>query len=86
MTQLELFTAPKPPTEKQRQLKRLLSFLKSGGHVDPTTSYQKVGILAISQRVGNLKEMGWDVKSCKLKTAGGAVVSEYYLDNCGVNI
>jgi hypothetical protein len=39
------------------------------------------GCYALSQRVGELKRMGWPIKSRMIVTTGGARVSEYFMED-----
>ena len=57
----------------------LLSALQRGLRLTPLTSPAACGVVALSQEVGRLKELGWPVKSQMITLTSGKRVSEYWL-------
>lgn len=69
-------TLPKVGT----QCHALLALLIMGGRftVASALAEPKLRIYALSQRIGELKRMGWDIGSEWVETEGGARVKRYY--------
>jgi hypothetical protein len=78
MTQLELFTAPKTPTGPQEMA--ILSYLRSGNSLTVLEAIEKFGCYALSQRAGDLRRMGWPIKSEIIKTDTGKHIARYYFE------
>ncbi len=76
--QLELFSAPVEPTSKQHG--DILEYLRTGRSLTFLESVQKLGVLALSQRIGELKKMGWDIKSELIKTDTGKHIARYWIE------
>lgn len=77
MNQLDLLCRI-PPEGKQHY--RLLVAFQRGESLTVGEALAKYHVYALSQRVGELKKMGWPIKSEIVKTNGGARVSRYWLD------
>lgn len=75
---LELFNPVRVPREHTQNY-RLLIALQSGVRLTVAKALSEHQIYALSQRIGELKRLGWPIKSRTVETAGGAHVSEYFL-------
>lgn len=78
MTQLDLLCR-EPRTGTQHH-KLLLAFQR-GESLTVGVALEKYGVYALSQRVGELKKMGWPIESETIETDGGAHVSRYWMVN-----
>lgn len=80
--QLELTTAARKyqPNPRGNQQCRALFWMMSGHRLNITNAPQVCGIGALSQRMGDLRRDGWDIKSEIITTPGGARISEYYME------
>jgi hypothetical protein len=80
MTQLAIsFDAPKPlcvVPPKDTQLGRLLRALQRGMRPTIITAGPELGIGALSQRIGQLRLMGWQIRD---RRVAGKPYVEYYL-------
>lgn len=74
MTQRDLFV--KVPADGTQHHKLLLAF-KRGEFLTVGEALTKYQVYALSQRVGELKKMGWPITSETVETSGGARVSRY---------
>lgn len=79
MTQLDLLEPRFKVPERGGQLYEILVYLQSGGRLTMAKALTELGVGALSQRVGDLKRMGWPIQSRTIETNGGARVSEYFL-------
>jgi hypothetical protein len=61
-----------------RKTNRILEALLEGHHLTVALALQQYGVYALSQEVGRLKRLGWQVESRTVETPG-AYVSEYWL-------
>lgn len=77
MTQAELFDC-RLPDEKTLSY-RLLMALKSGERLTPLLALEKFNCLSLSQRLGELKRMGWPIQSRLVTVPSGKKVAEYSL-------
>lgn len=57
----------------------LLLALQAGERLTVAKALTEYGCYALSQRMGELKKMGWPIRSRTIETQGGARVSEYWL-------
>lgn len=78
MTQLELMPVRMPKQGSQHY--ELLMAMKQGKRLTVARALTEHGVYALSQRVGELKRMGWPILSRTIETAGGARVSEYWME------
>jgi len=62
------------------QAHELLTAMKNGKRLTVAIALTEHGCYALSQRVGELKRMGWPIQSRTITVAGGARVSEYWMD------
>ena len=74
MTQLELVC--KVPARGTQNYELLYAFQR-GEMLTVAEALTRYGIYALSQRVGELKRMGWPIVAEPYETAGGARVSRY---------
>ena len=65
--------------EKGTQCYELLRAFQRGERLTVKTALDQYGVYALSQRVGDLKRLGWPVESASRKTEGGATVSVYFM-------
>jgi hypothetical protein len=79
VTQLEMLPEVRLP-ERGTQNFELLMAMKNGERLTVAAAVIEHGVYALSQRVGELKRMGWPIKSRMVKTPSGARVSEYFLE------
>ena len=77
-TQLQMFTEPKTPTGPQHRA--ILNYLRAGNSLTVGEALEKLGIYALSQRCGDLRKMGYPIKSELIKTESGKHISKYSLD------
>ena len=61
------------------QLEILAEALDRGERLTVAVALDRYGIYALSQRVGELKRIGYPVQSRTIETPTGKHVSEYYL-------
>jgi hypothetical protein len=59
---------------------RLLMAMQNGERLTVAAALNEYGVFALSQRCGELKRMGWPIRSRMVDTAGGARVAEYWLE------
>lgn len=69
---------PTHPKSTQKQLWALLEALRRGERLS-TISALAYGCGACSQRMGDLRRLGWPVESENVKNANGGFHAEYYL-------
>ena len=65
--------------EQGTQAYALLRAFKRGERLTVKTALDQYGVYALSQRVGELKRMGWPIESTTVTTSGGAKVSCYWM-------
>lgn len=79
MTQLDLLEPRCRVPERGGQLFELLMALQNGERLTVAKALTEHGVYALSQRMGDLRRMGWPIQSVTITTPGGARVSEYFL-------
>lgn len=62
------------------QLYEILMYLKNGGRLTVAKALQELDVFALSQRVGDLKRMGWPIHSEMVEVRSGKRVAEYWLE------
>jgi hypothetical protein len=72
---------PLYPFSTQKQLWTLLEALRRGERLTVMVSLQKYGCYALSQRMGELRGLGWKVQTRRITLKNGKIVSEYWLEN-----
>ena len=65
---------------KDPQLTVLLKYLQAGHKITMAEALAKLRIGALSQRIGDLKRKGYDIKTETHKTETGARVARYYMN------
>ena len=78
MTQLDLMPVRAPT--RGTQAYEILSYLQAGGRLTVAKALRELNVYALSQRIGELRRGGWPIQSHTVETAGGARVSEYWLE------
>lgn len=78
------FTKPAPrqpryPKSSQTQLWALLTALQAGKSFTFLDSVHELGIAALSQRVGDLRKLGWPIRDKWEETKNGATIKRYSL-------
>ena len=79
MTQLELIAKPIYPRSSQKQLWELLGALERGEKLTVMVALQKYQCYALSQRMGELRVLGWPIQSRMVEVESGKHVAEYWL-------
>jgi hypothetical protein len=78
VTQADLcFDAPVKIPQKGTQNYRLLMAMQNGERLTVALALSEFGVYALSQRMGELKRMGWPIRSRMVEVEGGARVAEY---------
>jgi Helix-turn-helix domain len=70
---------PTMPNEYQHQLRDILRELQRGRRLTVAVALSELGVYALSQRIGELRRLGWPIDRIMIRTSGGATVAEYYL-------
>ena len=76
--QMPAAPAPQAPTPGS-QCETLLMAMQSGARLTVLTALDKYGVYACSQRMTDLRRLGWPVKSERLKLPSGKIVAVYFL-------
>jgi len=80
VTQLELIAPCRMPKADTQHYTLLMAF-KRGESLTVGVALEKYRVYALSQRVGDLKRMGWPILSETVQTAGGARISRYWMES-----
>jgi hypothetical protein len=59
---------------------KILRALQAGERLTPLSALNEFQCLSLSQRVGELKRMGWPISSRPCKTPSGKTVAEYSME------
>lgn len=78
MTQLELEPVVRMP-QRGSQHYEILIYLQSGGRLTVAKALTELGVYALSQRCGELRRMGWPVRSETVRVGPRCYVSEYFM-------
>ena len=70
---------PTMPNESQHQLRDILHELQHGRRLTVAVALSELGVYALSQRIGELRRLGWPIERTMIRTRCGATVAEYYL-------
>lgn len=82
MTQIQLsFDAPCRTPRQGTQHSTLLMAFQRGESLTVGVALEKYRVYALSQRVGELKKMGWPIESEMIETNGGARICRYWMVN-----
>lgn len=76
MTQLDLLVECKVP-DSNTVAYQILMALKQGEKLTPLVALDKFRCLSLSQRVGDLKKMGWPILSEMVAVPSGKRVAQY---------
>jgi hypothetical protein len=68
---------PTMPNESQHQLRAILGELQRGRRLTVAVALAELGVYALSQRIGELRRMGWPIDRTMIRTSGGATVAQY---------
>lgn len=80
MTQLGLeLVAPCRVPREGTQHNTLLRAFQRGESLTVGVALEKYRVYALSQRVGELKRMGWPIESEMVETSGGARICRYWM-------
>jgi hypothetical protein len=71
--------SPQIPTAGQTQLLILLAALQRGERLTVGYALTQYGVYALSQRLGDLRRMGWPIQSRNVKNGNGWFHAEYFL-------
>jgi hypothetical protein len=66
--------------ERDTQLGTLLRALQRGERLTVAVAMSEYGVYALSQRMGDLKRMGWPVLTSTITTNSGKRVAEYRME------
>ena len=79
MIQLAMEYVPPKQEPTSKPGRELLGRLLAGERHTVATALSTLGIYALSQRVGELKRMGWPVQSRTITTPSGKHIKEYWI-------
>ena len=68
---------------KPTQADRILRCLEAGHRITALGAFMMFGCNRLAARVYDLRRAGHDIRERRVKTGGGAYVSEYYLVKVG---
>ena len=77
--QLDLLNPPCRLPKENTQHHKLLMAFERGERLTTLEAALQYGVMALSQRCGDLRRMGWPILSETVETAGGARVSRYWM-------
>ena len=63
----------------QSQAKRILEYLKAGNGIIPMDALDLFGCFRLGARIADLKRMGYDIVTERVKVEGGKYVARYHL-------
>ena len=66
-------------TDTKTQEQAILAHLESGLAITPLEALAKYGCFRLGARIWELKQRGWDIQSCMVKTATGKRIAKYWL-------
>ena len=70
---------PRYPLSSQRQLWILLEALRRGERLTVAVALEKYDVYALSQRCGELRRLGWLIRSKMIEVVSGKHVAQYWL-------
>jgi len=80
VTQLDLLEPRCKEPVRGTQHYEILMYLQDGGRLTVKKALLEMGVYALSQRIGELKQQGWPIKSRDLRVGPRTVVAEYWLE------
>lgn len=72
---------PTYPLSSQKQLWTLIGALGRGERLTVALALSEYGCYALSQRMGELRALGWPIRSSTIALPSGKRVSEYRIDS-----
>lgn len=63
----------------QSQAKRILEYLKAGNGITPMDALDLFGCFRLGARIADIKRMGYDIVTERVKVEGGKYVARYHL-------
>lgn len=63
----------------QSQAKRILEYLKDGNGITPMDALDLFGCFRLGARIADIKKMGYDIVTERVKVEGGKYVARYHL-------
>lgn len=63
----------------QSQAKRILEYHKAGNGITPMDALDLFGCFRLGARIADLKRMGYDIVTERVKVEGGKYVARYHL-------
>lgn len=63
----------------QSQAKRILEHLKAGNGITPMDALDLFGCFRLGARIADIKKMGYDIVTERVKVEGGKYVARYHL-------
>lgn len=63
----------------QSQAKRILEYLKAGNGITPMDALDLFGCFRLGARIADIKKMGYDIVTERVKVEGGKYVARYHL-------
>lgn len=70
---------PTIPNASQTQLLKILEALQDGHRLTVASALSDLGVYALSQRIGELRRMGWPIDRVMVRTRSGATVAQYFI-------
>lgn len=84
MTQVEISFSPRCKVpERGTMTRELLDALKAGERLTPLMAVGRFQCLSLSQRIGELKRMGWPICSEMIQVNSGKRVACYWMPEGG---
>lgn len=65
--------------ESRTQCNMIAEWLKKGYSITSLEALKMFGCMRLASRICDLRERGFDIKTCKIKTETGKYVTEYSL-------
>jgi len=59
------------------QHQRIIRYLRQGRHLSLINSFEAVGVMALSQRIGELIKEGYPIRRGRMTTKSGAMIGKY---------
>lgn len=76
---MQLALMPVRTPKRGTQHYELLMAMQAGERLTVAKALTRYGVYALSQRIGELKKMGWPISSRTIEATGGARISEYWM-------
>lgn len=79
MTQLDLLEPRCRVPEKGTVSRNILDALKEGARLTPLSALERFQCFSLSQRIGELKRMGWPISTQMIEVNSGKRVACYWM-------